>query len=73
MVGLVVSFLVGALLAVPVTMGLGVVYLAVAIGLVNFFRLNYGEKPKGFLVLNFAVLLTIISYFVVFAFLVRRF
>lgn len=69
----ILAVLVGALVSVPITMGLGVVYFAVAIGVVNLFRLNYGEKPLGFRVFNIAVLLTIISYFLVFAVAVRRF
>lgn len=67
------AILICALFAVPITMGLGVLYLVVAIGIVNVFRLNYGERPLGFTVLNIAVALTIISYFVVFAVELRRF
>lgn len=73
MIDLVLAILVSALLAVPITMGLAVVYFTIAIGVVNMFGLNYGEKPRGFAVLNVAVLLTIISYLVVFAVELRRF
>lgn len=73
MIDLVIAILASAVLAFPVTLVLGALYLAVAIWIVNVFRLNYGEKPSGFTVLNIAVLLTIISYFVVFAIALRRF
>lgn len=73
MIKLAIAVLVSALLAVPITMGLGVVYFTVAIGVVNMFGLNYGERPRGFTVLNIAVALTIISYFVVFVIELRRF
>lgn len=69
----ILAIITSAAIAVPITMGLGVVYFSVAIGIVNMFRLNYGEKPYGFKVLNSAVCLTIISYFVVFAVTLRKF
>lgn len=73
MIDLAIAVIVSALVAVPITMGLGVVYFTVAVGVVNMFRLNYGKRPLGFTVLNIAVALTIISYFVVFAVELRRF
>lgn len=73
MLDFIVSFLVSALVSVPLTIGLGVVYFTAAAWLVDTFRLNYGETPRGFRVLNLAVALTIISYFVVFSVAMRRF
>lgn len=73
MTDLIIAVLLGALAAFPIAVVLGVIYFAVAVMVVNAFRLNYGERPLGFHVLNLAVLLTIISYFVVFAVAVRSF
>lgn len=73
MIDMLIAIIVSALISVPITMGLGVVYFSIAIGIVNAFHLNYGEKPLGFKVLNFTVLLTMISYFVVFAVTLRKF
>lgn len=73
MIDFIVSVIVSALLAVPITMGLGVVYFSVALGIVHLFRLNYGERPIGFRILNCAVALTMISYFLVFAVALRRY
>lgn len=73
MIDLLIAIIVSALLSVPITMGLGVVYFSMAIGIVNLFKLNYGEKPTGFRLFNFAVFLIIVSYFVVFAIALRRF
>lgn len=67
------AILISALIAVPITMGLGVVYFTVAIGVVNMFRLNYGERPLAFTVLNWTIALTFLSYFLVFAFELWRF
>lgn len=73
MTDLIIAVLLGALAAFPIAVVLGVIYFAVAVMVVNAFRLNYVERPLGFHVLNLAVLLTIISYFVVFAVAVRSF
>ncbi|NBT59368.1 hypothetical protein EBT16_11355 [bacterium] len=73
MTDLLMSIIASALLAVPITMGLGVVYFSIALGIVHLFRLNYGERPIGFKVLNCAVALTMISYFLVFAIALRRY
>lgn len=69
----ILAIITSAFLAVPITMGLGIVYFSVAIAIVNMFRLNYGERPLGFKVLNFTVFLTMISYFVVFAITLKKF
>lgn len=73
MVDFLISVVVCALLSVVLTMGIGVVYFTIALGLVDLFRLNYGERPLGFKVLNWALFLTFISYFVVFAIMLRRY
>lgn len=73
MIDFILSIIVSALIAVPITMGLGVVYFSVALGIVHLFRLNYGENPIGFRILNFAVAITMISYFLVFAIALRRY
>lgn len=73
MIDAVISVAVSALVAVPVTMGLGIVYFTVAAWVVDALRLNYGEKPVGFRILNFALGLTLVSYFVVFAVALRRY
>ena len=73
MIDAILSVAVSALVAVPVTIGLGIVYFTVAAWVVDIRRLNYWEMPFGFRVLNFALLLTLVSYFVVFAVALRRF
>lgn len=73
MIDAVVHTVASALVAVPVTIGLGIVYFTVAAWVVDALRLNYGERPVGFRVLNFALALTLLSYFFVFAVALRRF
>jgi hypothetical protein len=73
MIDALVCLVVCASLAVVLTMGLGIIYFLIALGIVNFFGLNYGEKPLGFKVLNCSLILTILSYFVVFAILLRMY
>jgi hypothetical protein len=72
MVDLVLSFLACACLAVPITFALGIFYFSVAIGVIDTFRLNYGVKPVGFAILNWAFGITFLSYFIVFVALFRR-
>jgi hypothetical protein len=62
-------FFAAAAFAIPITIGLGIVYFVTAAKIVEVFRLNYGEKPIGFRFLNAALGLTVISYFLIFAFL----
>ena len=56
-----------AAFAVPMTLLLGVVYVAVAVAIVNLFRLNYLHMPVAVWVFNAAMILTALSYFFVFA------
>jgi hypothetical protein len=67
MLQFVIKVLICAAFAVPPTLLAGGLYIAVAAGIVNAMRLNYGERPRSFQVLNAAVALTVVSYFVLFA------
>ena len=71
MINFIMSFLAAAAVAVPVAVGLGLVYFYLAAMVVDFFRLNYGPKPIGYHFMNAALVLTAISYFIAFAFLLR--
>lgn len=71
MINFTLSFLAAAAVAVPVTVGLGLVYFYLAALIVDFFGLNYGSKPTGYYFMNAALVLTAISYFIAFAFLLK--
>lgn len=72
MIDFIVRFLIATLLSIPMTMGLGVIYFVVALTIVDSFRLNYSEKPLGHYFMNTALILTFLSYFVVFALALSR-
>lgn len=67
MIQFIFKALAAAAFAAPATFLLGVAYLAVAVAVVNLFRLNYMHRPVGVWVLNAAMILTVLSYFFVFA------
>lgn len=71
MIDFMLCFLASLLVAVPISIGLGVFYFFVAATIVDVFRLNYGERPIGFLFLNAALALTFLSYVLAVAFLMR--
>lgn len=59
-------------LALPIAIVAGAIYVAVAIAVVEYFSLNYGQKPKGMMALNFALILAVATYFLSFGFFVSR-
>lgn len=69
MIDFILCFFASILVAVPIAIGLGVVYFFIAATIVDVFRLNYGERPIGFLFLNAALGLTALSYVLAVAFL----
>jgi hypothetical protein len=69
---LIIKTLVCAAFAVPIALLLGALYVSLAVLVVNVFRLNYGERPTSMHVLNLAVALTALSYFIVFSALLAR-
>lgn len=73
MIQLIITIILAGVVSIPVTLGMGLIYLTVALILVNYFKLNYGERPIGFKVLNYSLLLICITYFITFAILLRRF
>lgn len=55
-----------------ISSAMGVVYFASASLVVNFFGLNRGLKPVGFWFLNCAVVMTVVTFFVSFALMIRN-
>lgn len=67
------AFIIAAAAAIPITIALGLIYFFLAALVVNAFKLNYGERPIGFQILNAAVGATILTYFLIFALSLRKF
>lgn len=61
------------LLSALLTVGLGIIYFSLAIGIINLFNLNYCHKPWGYKIFNFCVFITIISYFILLSIIISGF
>lgn len=69
----IIMFFSSGICAFPISLGLGLIYFICASFIVNRFGLNRGERPIGFKFLNGAVVLTFVTYLMVWAFLLERF
>jgi len=50
---------------------LGVIYFFIAAGIVNFFELNRGKKNFWYQFFNEALIATVLSFFLIFAFFMK--